>query len=75
MILRPPDVDLRQALGDFRAALKRTVHRRVAITAEVIDGRVIGHAIEVSPLTEADLERIMRERPQPAGRGRRWPNP
>jgi hypothetical protein len=74
MTLHPEAIDhreIQQAVGDYKAALKRIKHGRVTATADIFDGVVIGQTITTSNLTHADLERLIRERPKPAGRGER----
>ena len=57
------------AFGEAKAAERRLKCGRVILTIEKFDGVVIYHRVETEYLTERDLDRLMRERPQPAGKG------
>ncbi len=59
-----------QAVGDRRAARKRSSHSRVIASAEVLDGVLAVQRGRTENCACADLERLI-EQPRPTGKGRR----
>jgi len=41
----------------------------MVLTIEKLGGVVVDHSVEVEYFTHTDLDRLMRQRPQPAGKG------
>jgi hypothetical protein len=58
------DVELERAKEALEKAANRVSHGRVTVTVERYDRATIGHRLEVDPLTEDDLARIMQEPPR-----------
>ena len=52
-------VDVRQVVGEVKAALKRTTAGRVTATADVFDGTIVFYRVEVENYTGHDLERMV----------------
>lgn len=57
------DVDLEQAIAEFRNACDRLDHGRVHLTVDRYDGLTIGHYLSRDHLTTEDIARLMVERP------------
>jgi len=64
-----PAASREAAYAEARAAEQRLRCGRVVLTIEKLGGVVIDHSVEVEYFTHTDLDRLMRQRPQPAGKG------
>jgi diphthamide synthase (EF-2-diphthine--ammonia ligase) len=69
--LEEVDVELEEAIERLRDKVRHIRHGRVIVTVERFRAETVGYRVGVDPMTEDDMERLMREPPQGDSRGRR----